>query len=336
VYWQTLFALQGYALVRAGEVVLDQTTVDTASGWFRYVALTFILLFAVAIAGFKILGANSLLPPPPLVGTPCIDVKLEFLRYSDLSEVNLAGVGSSATWRNLEMAPFLGDDRKVINAAPCHLRIHETSYYTNLLLELAPRIDTIIIVLAPRDFEHCEANTAEFMNTWLAKRYIRRQVPAWVPFLLNPRLGYILSQAQRRTSGDPSAEEAQSLGVLDEYGTSVMKEPVDWRPPIAINEACYAALGQLSSDLAARDVQLVVATIPTMPEWADMFDPDREKIAAWTERVEAELSATAIFLDGQNYQWEDEAFVDPVHLMPPYAQELSQLIAHKMQQEKPG
>ena len=75
-----------------------------------------------ALAGLHMaLAHQALLPPPPLAATDCIDGKLALLREAPLEDRTLIAVGSSVTWRNLDMG--LLEQRlpgvRAYNAAPC-------------------------------------------------------------------------------------------------------------------------------------------------------------------------------------------------------------------------
>jgi hypothetical protein len=123
------------------------------TGFFAFVLL--------GIAGFSVtlplLGRAGMLPPPPLTANACIDEKFKFLAENDLSDVDLIAVGSSVTWRNLDMAAFkkAGLAKRPLNAAPCYLHVSETVSYTAFLLKGIPTVRTVVSVMAPRDFDQC-------------------------------------------------------------------------------------------------------------------------------------------------------------------------------------
>jgi len=297
--------------------------------WLMYFSSAVGITALLLGVGLFILKSQGLLPAPPLVATACIDEKLAFLRKQDLGEMTFMAVGSSATWRNLDMTPFQTDDTRAINAAPCYLYVHETAYFTKLLLDISPSVDTVLVVLAPRDFDACPASQAAFMNTWLAKQYIARRVPYWLPYLVNPRISYLITEAQTRTKSNRGLNPQSSL-EMDAYGSSLMLGPAPWRPKPIIDAECFDVLRGLSVFLDEADIKFIVATIPVMPEWRDQFDRDGLIYKAWTQDIRQNLVGDAMFLDGSDIDWGDEAFADPVHLMPDYARHYSDMIAERV------
>ena len=86
----------------------------------------------VASAGFAVglrwLERQELAPPPPFVGTDCIDGKLAFLKDAELDRAELVAVGSSVTMRNLDLAVFARSGSVPLNAAPCYLYAGQTAF----------------------------------------------------------------------------------------------------------------------------------------------------------------------------------------------------------------
>ena len=102
-------------------------------------ALLVLLLLALA--------TTNRLPAPPLTATACIDEKLAFARSAALGEATLIAVGSSATWRNLDMQRLeqAMPTGRALNVATCYLYVDQTAFLSELLLERAaeghPRLD---------------------------------------------------------------------------------------------------------------------------------------------------------------------------------------------------
>lgn len=301
----------------------------------KYWIAAFVSAVLLAISGFAILlnvlHAKSLLVPPPLVATTCIDSKLAFLREQPLDEIKLTTVGSSVTWRNLMMEPFQENDRLAINAAPCFLYMSETAFYSEVILDVMPNVDTLISVVAPRDFNTCAPESAEFMNPFLAKLYLRRQVPKWTPYVANAKISYILTEAAeltRRNGGnDPTGARR-----MDQYGVTLMEGRKDRRGGPNFDERCFAAVQTLSDLAESRDVQLVLVTIPPQPDWLRRFDADGQIYGEWTSKIEAQLSPKAIFIDGRELAFTDEDFADDSHFMPGSAPAFSAFVAEQLRQ----
>lgn len=157
-----------------------------------------------ALAGLHMaLAHQALLPPPPLAATDCIDGKLALLRDAPLEDRTLIAVGSSVTWRNLDMG--LLERRlpgvRAYNAAPCFLHVDQTAFLTGLLLERAPQLRTVLSVMAPRDFESCGPQDAAFVDEDLARAYLAGQVPGWLPYVTGFRPLYLAREALARWRG---------------------------------------------------------------------------------------------------------------------------------------
>src|SRR3954471_25072065 len=108
--------------------ILNQLPPNPRPFWLTAFFLVLCGWLIVGAGGFIWLSFAGRLVAPPLVGTACIDEKLNFLRESQLSTIRIMAVGSSATWRNLDMTVFGLDPSEAINAAPCLLYVNQTDF----------------------------------------------------------------------------------------------------------------------------------------------------------------------------------------------------------------
>ncbi|MFC7738945.1 hypothetical protein ACFQX4_24840 [Roseomonas sp. GCM10028921] len=280
--------------------------------------LTFMSLVLSGIAlvagGHVALARKGLLPPPPLAATSCIDSKFSALRDAPLADRTLVAVGSSATWRNLDI-PVLETrlpGTRGFNAAPCYLYIDQTDHLTAFLLSRMPEVTTVVTVVAPRDFESCVPEERAFFDTSLAEAYLDRQVPHWLPYITGFRPAYLAREFLARKARMPA--DAQ-----DPLGSSILRRPHSWRPAPAFDARCYSALTELEATVTSHGARLVVAPLPIMPEWAAQFDPDGSLIKSWTGAIRAALiQPETVIADGTALQWDDTRFADPVHLLYPH------------------
>jgi hypothetical protein len=252
-------------------------------GFFAMVA-TGISAFAVALA---LLDGLDMLPPPPVTGTTCMDEKFKFLADRDLSEVDLIAVGSSVTWRNLDVTAFQrsGLARHPINAAPCYLHVSETVYYTDFLLSRMPNVHTVVSVLAPRDFERCTAQSDSFFSAALAEAYVFDGMPPFPIYLSNlaPHrfVRDILRIRQMRS--DPNTL------LMDDHGAGPLRMSSVWLPKPSLARMCFAALTKLEQTVTAHGARLIVATLPLQPQWRALYDPDGRVMDGFEQSVRAAL-----------------------------------------------
>ena len=286
----------------------------------RYV-LGVLVVVAACIAGFAallaLLARLDMLPPPPLTGTACMDEKFKFLAERDLREVDLVAVGSSVTWRNLDVTAFRqnGMARHPINAAPCYLHVSEVVAYTSFLLARMPRVKTVVSVVAPRDFERCTSPSDAFFSATLAEAYVFDGLPAFPIYLANlaphkfARDIFRIRQMRR----DPNA--AFTL-VMDEHGAGPLRTSSDWLPKPAFDGMCFAALSELERTVAAHGARLIVATLPLQPEWYATHDPDGRLTAAFEQRVRGALvHPSTIVHSGPQLAAQPFSYADAVHFM---------------------
>ncbi|MBI0432293.1 hypothetical protein [Roseomonas sp. KE0001] len=299
----------------------------------RRFLLSFLALFLGGmglVAGLHMaLASQGLLAPPPLAATNCIDDKFVLLREAPLEDRTLVAIGSSVTWRNLDMAVlerrFPG--HRAYNAAPCYLHIDQTGFMTGFLLERMPEVETVLVVVAPRDFEACPVAERAFFDTALADAYLDGLVPRWLPYLTGFRPIYLAREALERR--DPPLRPEDT--VEDDFGSSILRRPHDWRPPPYFDEACFPALTGLEETVAARGARLVLAVAPIMPEWAETFDPDDRLVEGWVRRVAGALHRPdSLLIDGRALDWEDARFADPVHLLYPNHTAFTEFVAEAM------
>lgn len=294
-----------------------------------------LLGFGAFVAVHLALAREGLLPAPPLTATNCIDGKLAALRGLPLEDRTLVALGSSATWRNLDMAVFERrfPGTRAYNAAPCYLYMDQTAYFTGFMLERMPRVETVVVVVAPRDFDTCQPEQTAIFDPHLAHAYLSGLVPRWLPYLTGFRPLYLAREAlnirrERAQPGRPPPDDA--------YGSSVLVQAQGWRPPLRIDPRCYAGLEALEDTVAAKGARLVVATVPTMPGWAAAFDPEGKAVEEWTRRMAATLRRKdSLLVDGRALAWDDSRFADPVHIIYPYHRPYTKLIADAMAERWP-
>jgi hypothetical protein len=281
----------------------------------RYV-LGVLAVVATCIGGFAVLLALlaklDMLPPPPLTGTACMDEKFKFLAERDLRDVDLIAVGSSVTWRNLDMTAFRqsGVARQPFNAAPCYLHVSEVVAYTGFLLAHMPRVTTVVSVLAPRDFERCTSPRDAFFSSTLAEAYIFDGLPAFPIYLANLAPHKFVRDIFR------IRQMRSTTLVMDEHGAGPLHAANEWLPKPAFDDMCFAALSELERTVTAHGARLVVATLPLQPKWRDMYDPDGQLVATFERRARgAFVHPSTLFHAGSQAASPSYSYADAVHFL---------------------
>jgi hypothetical protein len=295
-----------------------------------------LLGFAGFGAGLLALRGKGLLSAPPLAATYCIDSKFRDMRGAPLGDRTLVAVGSSATWRNLDMPAFERrfPDTRAYNAAPCFLHADQTAYLAEFLLERMPRVRTVVTVVAPRDFESCPPQDTAFFDPDLARGYLSGGLPGWVLRIAGFRPLHLVRDALRLRR---ESEEGPGRTHDDGHGSSILQYRQEWRPPLRIDDRCYAGLARLEAAAAKAGARLAVVAFPVMPEWAAVFDPDGTGVEEWVRDTAASLRLdTSLLIDGRALAWDDSRFADPVHLLYPHHRPFTRFILDEMARRWPA
>jgi hypothetical protein len=292
---------------------------SVANSYLAAFAATLILSFVVF---YLVLGALALvgrLPAPPVSGTLCVDKKLAWLKdRRDELQAGVIAVGSSVTMRDLDFSEIPEETRRTsggtINAAPCSLQLGQTRFLTTFLLDHQPTTHTVLTILAGFDFENCTTTPKAFFDSRIAAEFLykyNRIGTFWI-YYRNFRPSSFLLDVQR---------QGQSWDPFDAFGSAPLTtDGPDFQHPFMRpykpEAACFEELRGMANDLKRRSVQFIVVTFPTMPRWAQEYDPVGEMRAAFTTNVRSAVSGTdAILVDaGTSYSLPTGAFTDPAHL----------------------
>ena len=300
---------------------------------FLIAVLGLFIACLLAFAGMLgILARLQMLPPPPFTGTACMDEKFKFLAEHDVRRVDLMAVGSSVTWRNLDVAAFrrTGLAYRPLNAAPCYLHMSETAYLTDFLLRHMYAVRTVVTVVAPRDFEKCTAPREAFFSASLAAAYIFQSMPALPVYFSHFRPQKFIPDIGRIRGMRHAAPGVPPL-AMDAYGAGPLRAPSAWLPEPVLSDMCFTALRELEKVVAARDARLVVATIPLQPEWRTRYDPDGRLVAAFEARIDATLQdPSTVFLPGSKGPPEALQHADAVHYVWDSARDYSRHLARRL------
>jgi hypothetical protein len=299
-----------------------------------------LILFAIGgyCAALAMLDRIGMLPPPPFTASLCIDEKFKFLaERSDLEEVDLIAVGSSVTWRNLEMSAFekTGLARRPLNAAPCFLHVSEIVSYTAFLLDYMPNVRTVVSVMAPRDFAECISPREDFFSHALAASYVFGALPAFHIYLTNrSQAKFVRDILQiKAMRSDPLS---QFTLVMDNYGSGPLRKVNTFLPKPVLADECFDALTELERTVASAGATLILATFPLQPEWHALYDPDGTLVKAFEERVRTafRLPSTA-FIGAAQTSDESLLHADAVHYTWDAAVRYSAQLADEIATQRP-
>ncbi|WP_152048259.1 hypothetical protein [Aureimonas psammosilenae] len=297
----------------------------------RFLVAFFCTIFATTVAFSALmltLAAAKSLPAPPLTGTSCIDEKFKFLANNKLDDVDFIAVGSSLTWRNVDVRAFEqhGLAKKAVNAAPCFLQISQTAFLTDFLLSKMPSVSTVLAVVAPRDFENCNAPQDSFFSVDQAAPYIfDKSSPATI-YARNFRLIGFLTDAASVREARTRPDSLNNL-VIDAKGGGPIEVKSSWLPAPKLDDACFDSLRELERVVNGGGAKLLVVSFPQSPSWGQTHDPAGVIRADFDARIRRALSDRAMFISQDVFHASEDAYADAVHLTWQIAQQFSQAIA---------
>jgi len=303
---------------------------------YRRFVLWLLRALVLGVAGFGALlwslARADRLPPPPLTADACIDEKFKFLAEHDIRDVDFIAVGSSVTWRNLDMSAFRhkGLAQKPLNAAPCYLHIGETAYYTEFLLGHMKKVKTVLAVVSPRDFEQCSSPKDGFFSATLANAYVFDGLSSFPIYLTNFQPVDFFKQVLqiKRMRTDP---DYYFTMMMDEYGSGPLRKRFSWLPEPLFQNMCFSALTELEKLVNAAGDKLVVTDFPFQPEWQAKYDPRGDVVTAFEARIRAALKMPSTqFLRGTEMASDSLVHADSVHYVWESAVEYSARLADRI------
>lgn len=293
-----------------------------------FLALGVLALLAL-LYGLKESGS---LPAPPVTATYCIDEKFKFLAEHNIADADLIAVGSSVTWRNLDMRPFIerGLAERPLNAAPCYLHIDQVAFYTAFLLDHLDQVETVVSVVAPRDFADCNEPERAFFSRERAARYVFEGDSPLPLYFTNLRpISFVrdaLGTAERRTNS-----AAHGPLVMDPFGAGPIVGRAEWTEIPQLDERCFSALARFEAMLAARGLRLVLVSFPPSPGWRGQNDPEGTLTRGFEARLRATLAEPgSLFLASAPFVFEEPSYFDYVHLQWPAARVFSAAVAERL------
>jgi hypothetical protein len=298
-----------------------------------------VALFGGLLAGLATLGAfygglqlAGQLPPPPLSNSVCVDEKLVFLRNHPIGEPNLLIIGSSVAWRNFNSSVVVRDVRgaKPLNGGFCGLRIHQSAFIADWLIEHAPSVREVLLMASPIDFKDCDFPGTLFDHEDV-DRFVFERAPMWSFYL---RYFDPISLARNIERQQKGLAEARAMGFsieFTEYGDGPIDTDQDrglfYGPMQPPQDACLTALRELAERLQGEGRRFMVMTTPLHPGWKDAYDPDGAFTRDLISRIAAALDGTGAEVWDASYAvLGPAAFTDAIHVRWSATDELTEAI----------
>jgi hypothetical protein len=301
-----------------------------ASRGVRYlvvVAFTMLACIAAGFAGLRVLAATDNLPPPPVNKWLCFDEKALFLKNRAEKDPTFITVGSSVTWRNLNLGVLkrqLGTNERMLNGAPCFLHVDQTFFLTRFYLERYPNVRTVMSVLSIRDFEQCRPSTTAFFDPDTLNAYLDGRLPPDLLYFKNFRAGSFLRDISHIQSMRRDAEHYNTL-VMDRYGSGPIQVAPDRKRGVyygefGVDPECLNAYTDMATWLVQRGVRFITVLIPMMPAWSERYDPHGAEVARLAAEIRHRVDTavppgTAMVIDGtRRFAFKNEDYSDALHL----------------------
>ena len=277
-----------------------------------------LIAFAMIVGGLGLLALIDRLPAPPITKVEFLDEKLRFLREHQDLDPTLAVVGSSMALRQFDGRPFASrlGQKQVLNGASTLIKVHQTRFLTSFYMQHFPKLQTIMLMLGPPDFENCTTTPADLFDLDDASGYAFKQDMA-APLYLR----YFAPVLYLRRARNMQERRVPLSGEfwMDEYGSS----PLQWTPEMitglrygALNfdRSCVDHLQQLLTEIKAKGVRPVVVFSPLHPEYRRQYPEAVQRLKEVGGRVAAELREGVDFFDMSESDFEADDFFDAVHL----------------------
>ncbi len=279
-------------------------------------------MFALYYGVLLTLSATGNLPPPAFSNSLCIDEKLHFLRQEQPGSPTLLVVGSSVAWRHFDGSTLLREapGTKPLNGAFCGLRVNQTGFATDWLLDHYRSVREVVMIASPQDFQDCASKPTAFFDRDDVDDYVFGKAAPWFYytryFSLVSLARNALTIADKRSGAnpiDPLVFDRFGSGPLGaEGGRGQLLYGAIGKP----DPACIAALSQLAARVQGDGKRLMLAMTPLHPQWRAMHDPDGAVLGGFSASIRAALSGSgAQYWDSnQSFPPVKEEFFDAIHL----------------------
>ncbi len=295
-------------------------------------ALVTLCLFWI---GLLLLDDRRVLPPPQLANNLCVDQKLHYLRENPVNPPDVLAVGSSVTWRGFDgdaVTNATGGRAATLNGAFCGLKLNQTVFTARYYLERYPHIRDVVTIIAPQDAAECGKTDAQVFDAADVDRYVYAggwdflfYLKYFDPFNFIKNVA-ILSELK----GGALPLDAMKF---DRYGGALLDTRLS-QPDLVygklppLDQACFAALRELATDLSDAGKRLIVVTMPIHPLWIEKYDPTQAVLSDLASNIRSALAGTsAVFWNAdKSFAMAPESFIDAIHIRRSAAQHFSRAL----------
>jgi len=273
------------------------------------------------------------LPPPAITRLEPLDDKLRFLRQRPDLDPRILAVGSSITWRQLVGSDFVrpSEEFRFLNGGTALLKTHQTRAMVDWYLQRYRHVETIINLVALPDFDDCSRNPALLFDPVDAAAYAFGKAAEW-PFYLK----YFTPLRYARTARNYPRVHVPLVGEdwLDPFGSSPLYVQEAGKlglhyGPLKVDPACIDFMAQISAELAARGLRLVVVFAPVHPDYRSAYPQSDLASRDLIERVKAAVAphGTRVVVAYDDAEFKQSDFFDAFHLQEYAVRRLSKRIA---------
>ncbi|MDP8920143.1 MAG: hypothetical protein M3O00_14885 [Pseudomonadota bacterium] len=240
-------------------------------------------------------------------------------------------IGSSMALRQFDGRPFASriGQQHVLNGASTLINVHQTRFLTSFYMEHLAKLQTIILMLGPPDFENCTTTPANLFDPEDASGYAFKQDIA-APLYLR----YFAPVLYLRRARNFQERRVPLKGDfwMDEYGSA----PMQWPPEmmrglryeaLKFDRSCVDGLLQTLTDIKAKGIRPVVVLSPVHPEYRQKYPEAIQRLKEVGGKVGAELREGVDFFDMSESDFEAADFFDAVHLQWAAVQRFSDKLA---------
>lgn len=289
---------------------------------------------------FAALDATGRLKAPSFANRMSFDEKMRYLRNDAVVDPEVLFIGSSTTLHGLDGAlleAMLAPSGSVANLGVQDLRINQTGFLADFMLDLYGPVDHVVMVSTMLDFKDCSTTETRFFKPEHVRDYLTGGPEIFYQFkYFDPE--NVVKRA-RDIQFLRAADDRLEAVSFDGYGSMLLdvpRENVNPRvlrgDPIILDPACYEDLEALAERFAAAGIKFTYVIAPMRPSYLADRDPGGDLLVEHYERLRRHLgrTPTTIVDAHRGLDMPEEAFFDAYHLNSEKARKLTRFVGEQM------